>query len=299
VLRRALLTFLLVLSVATGLAIYTRPGATPTGSIRANCARSPVPSRSTFTHFKLANNEDFRNDRDVPSDWDIYHGPAQSSTSFLSSSHVVIGKVGAHSRALYIKGYHDPAHPGYPMTTGGLQDHFGAVSGGFSVCLDFNTLSRRSDGPKVKIVVISWPSDNDWPQHGEIDALEGKIGDWDTAIVIGKSSQYATANHDPMAGSYDLVNGSAWARMVHPSIDTATSHVITCLWDPVDGIQVYLDKTLVRRASPSESPGDWYPGAYGVVGRNVAVQTEYLGGTPNGTKIDARIYWRTHYTFLG
>jgi len=280
-------------TVGTPLAT-TSPAPTSPGS--SNCAQSAVPATSSpIPGYTFDNAQDFRHLPTLPAGWGTYEGP--DAQSYFSASHVGVMNDGVHGQALYIKGY--PDGHGLPITTGGLQDNFNATSGGFSTCLDFDTVNTTGGGAGVKIVVMSWPSDNQWPQHGEIDALEGNVGHWDSAVVIGRGSQYPSSNADYAHGYYNLSNGSAWAPIVYPTFDSSTPHEVTVLWDPINGINIYYGTSLVNHVPPSEAPGGWYSSAYGSTGRNIAIQTEYLGGALANTKADARIYWVSRFKHAG
>jgi hypothetical protein len=211
----------------------------------------------------------------LPSVWDDYGNEVQQPAGYVAASHAVF----VPGTGLEIKGYPDSISGNVGGVTGGSGDIWGsgstdatnegvANSGGFDVCFSMSSGNWQD----VHLVIISWPSDNNW-NEGENDFFEGNPQD--LAINV----------HE--IGSNPATN--VWQGSWPSSLATGT-HDISARWDPVNGYRFYLDGSLVGTASISSSV------TTPTTSHHLSIQMQDTSEASTSTET-ATIYWTASYGY--
>ena len=128
------------------------------------------------------------------------------------------------------------------------------------------------DWQNVQLVVISWPSDNNWDE-GENDIFDGG-GDWAAIFVHNIGS-------DPANNAYI----GSW-----PNSILAGTHDISARWDPVNGYRYYLDGVL-----DTNPPPDTYK-ATPTTAHHFAIQLQDVPEDSTNPE-SATMYWVASYGY--
>jgi hypothetical protein len=143
------------------------------------------------------------------------------------------------------------------LVSGGMMATSGQTYGYF----EFRVRSDPDPSMATSAVVLTWPKDGVWPQHGENDIYEtgpgGSWGSW-TRDPFGTNIHYATSSGSDTWYHFDNnADGTQW-------------HVMGMEWTP-DHIGIYRDGTLVGTVTD--------PNAIPHVNHNLCIQLDAWSST--------------------
>jgi hypothetical protein len=187
-----------------------------------SCATAP-PTTSSDSLYPLQQVVNFTGST-LPSQWQDYGNGIQQPAGAIAASHAVF----VPGTGLELQSYTDPVSGSVGGVTSGSGDVDipVATSGGYDVCFTMSSGNWQN----VHLVVISWPTDNNW-NEGENDFFEGNPQGMGINV------------HE--IGSSPATN--VWQGNWPSSLASGT-HVISSRWDPINGYRFYLDGTLVATA---------------------------------------------------
>ncbi len=246
------------------------PGGSTSSNITINvsapttCASS-LPTTSSDPTYPLSQVENFSG-RSLPSVWSDYGNEVQQPSGYVAASHLVL----VPGSGTQFQGYPDAISG----NVGGVTGASGAVltyvpsSGGYDVCFSMT----QGNWQNVHMVIISWPSDNNW-NEGELDFFEGNPQSLQINI------------HEIGPNPATNVWQGHW-----PSSLASGIHLISARWDPVHGYRFYLDGALVATAPISSSV------TTPTTSHFLSMQMQDM--TENGTNSEtATVYWTASYGY--
>jgi hypothetical protein len=230
------------------------------------CATTP-PSSSSSSLYPLQQVVSFTGSS-LPSQWADYGNEVQAPGGYVAADHAVF----IPGTGLELKGYTDSISGSVKGVTGASGD-VGinvASSGGFDVCITMTSGNWQD----TQLVIISWPSDNNWDE-GENDIFDGGGTGGPAYIYVHNIGS------DPANNAYI----GTWPN----SVLTGT-HIIGARWDPVNGYRYYLDGTLVATASIGGNV------VAPTTAHHFAIQLQDLG-EDSTTSETATMYWVASYGY--